>query len=85
MPIPALMCCLDYPLVRATFAPIDKSGARQLAVVDRKEGITHRVANDERYVRVDAQAAVEAGDLDRTMIPEFVLTRSHPHDPKTQS
>jgi CIC family chloride channel protein len=62
----------EYPLVRATVR-MDKSGARQLAVIDRKNGnklIGLLTMSD--IVRAHAQAAVEAGDPDRTIIPEFV-------------
>ena len=71
----------DYPSVRATVR-MDKSGVRQLAVIDRKNGnklIGILTMSD--IVRAHAQAAVEAGDPDRTMVPEFteaveVLDRS---------
>src|SRR6266436_7225530 len=61
----------DYPLVRATVR-MDKSGVRQLAVIDRKDGnrlIGLLTMSD--IVRAHAQAAVEAGDPDRTVVPEF--------------
>ena len=61
----------EYPLVRATVR-MDKSGVRQLAVIDRKNGnklIGLLTMSD--IVRAHAHAAVEAGDPDRTMVPEF--------------
>ncbi len=61
----------DYPLVRATVR-MDKSSVRQLAVVDPKDGnrlIGLLTMSD--IVRAHAQAAVEAGDPDRTVIREF--------------
>jgi CIC family chloride channel protein len=61
----------EYPLVRATVR-MDKSGVRQLAIIDRKNGnklIGLLTMSD--IVRAHAQAAVEAGDPDRTMVPEF--------------
>ena len=51
---------------------MDKAGVRQLAVVDRKDGnrlIGLLTMSD--IVRAHAQAAVEAGDPDRTVVPEF--------------
>ena len=62
----------DYPLVRATVR-MDKSGVRQLAVIDGKNGnklVGLLTMSD--IVRAHAQAAVEAGDPDRTMVPEFI-------------
>jgi CIC family chloride channel protein len=61
----------EYPLVRATVR-MDKSNVRQLAVIDRKDGnrlIGLLTMSD--IVRAHAQAAVEAGDPDRTMTPAF--------------
>jgi signal-transduction protein with cAMP-binding, CBS, and nucleotidyltransferase domain len=51
---------------------MDKSNVRQLAVVDRKDGnrlVGLLTMSD--IVRAHAQAAVEAGDPDRTMTPAF--------------
>jgi CIC family chloride channel protein len=61
----------EYPLVRATVR-MDKSNVRQLAVIDRKDGnrlIGLLTMSD--IVRAHAQAAVEAGDPDRTMTLAF--------------
>jgi CBS domain-containing protein len=61
----------EYPLVRATVR-MDTAGVRQLAVVDRKDGnklIGLLTMSD--IVRAHAQAAVEAGDPDRTITPGF--------------
>ena len=61
----------EHSLVRATVG-MDKSGVRQLAVIDRKNGnklIGLLTMSD--IVRAHAQAAVAAGDSDRTMVPEF--------------
>ena len=61
----------EYPLVRATVR-MDKAGVRQLAVVDRENGnklIGLLTMSD--IVRAQAQAAVEAGEPDRTKVPEF--------------
>jgi CIC family chloride channel protein len=61
----------EYPLVRA-MVRMDKSGVRQLAVIDRKDGnklVGLLTMSD--IVRAHAQAAVAAGDPDRTMVPEF--------------
>ena len=61
----------EYPLVRATVR-MDKSGVRQLAVIDRKNGnklIGLLTMSD--IVRAHAQAAVEAGDPDQTIVPEI--------------
>ena len=61
----------DYPLVRAAVR-IDEFGVRQLAVIDRKDGnrlIGLLTMSD--IVRAHAQAAVAAGDPDRTVVPEF--------------
>lgn len=61
----------EYPLVRATVR-MDKAGVRQLAVIDRNDGnklVGLLTMSD--IVRAQAQAAVEAGDPDRTMVPEF--------------
>lgn len=60
----------EYALVRA-MVRMDKSGVRQLAVVDRKQGnslVGLLTMSD--IVRAHAQAAVAAGDPDRTMLPE---------------
>ena len=51
---------------------MDKSGVRQLAVIDRKNGnklIGLLTMSD--IVRAHAHAAVEAGDPDRPMVPEL--------------
>jgi CBS-domain-containing membrane protein len=61
----------EYPLVRATVR-MDKSGVRQLAVIDRKNGnklIGLLTMSD--IVRAHAQAAVEAGDPDQALAPEI--------------
>ena len=60
----------DYPLVRA-MVRMDKSGVRQLAVVERKDGnklIGILTMSD--IVRAHAQAAGEAEDVDRTTLPD---------------
>jgi CIC family chloride channel protein len=62
---------VEYPLVRATVR-MDKSGVRQLAVVDRQNGnklVGLLTMSD--IVRAHAQAAVNAGDPDRTMVPDL--------------
>jgi CIC family chloride channel protein len=62
----------EYPLLRA-MVRMDKAGVRQLAVIDRKDGnrlIGILTMSD--IVRAHAQAAVEAGDPDRTTLPESV-------------
>jgi chloride channel protein, CIC family len=66
----------DYSLVRAVVR-MDKSGARQLGVVDRKDGnklIGLLTMSD--IVRAHAHAALEAGDPDRTVTPGFTETSS---------
>jgi CIC family chloride channel protein len=73
----------EYPLVRATVR-MDKAGVRQLAVIDRKQGnklIGLLTMSD--IVRAHAQAAVEAGDPDRTMIPEFTEIETVDHESPT--
>ena len=62
----------DYPLLRA-MVRMDKAGVRQLAVTDRKNGnrlVGILTMSD--IVRAHAQAAVEAGDPDQTILPESV-------------
>ena len=62
----------EFPLVRA-MVRMDKSGTRQLAVIDRKDGNTLvGLLTMSDIVRAHAQAAMEAGDPDRTILPESV-------------
>ncbi len=59
----------EYSLVRA-MVRMDKSGVRQLPVIDRKDGnrlVGLLTMSD--IVRAHAQAAMEAGDPDRTAVP----------------
>ncbi len=61
----------EYPLVRATIR-MEKSGARQLAVISRNDGnklIGLLTMSD--IVRAHARAALEAEDPDRTLSSEF--------------
>lgn len=61
----------EHPLVRATVR-MEKSGARQLAVIDKNDGnklIGLLTMSD--IVRAHARAALEAGDPDRTITPAF--------------
>lgn len=65
----------DYSLVRA-MVRMDKSGVRQLAVIERKDGnklVGLLTMSD--IVRAHAEAAVEAGDPDRTVIPDLAETK----------
>jgi CIC family chloride channel protein len=60
----------EYPLVRA-MVRMDKSDVRQLAVIDSQNGnrlVGLLTMSD--IVRAHAQAAVKAGDPDRTVAPE---------------
>jgi len=60
----------EYPLVRA-MVRMDRSGVRQVAVVDRKdENKLVGLLTMSDIVRAHAQAALEAGDPDRTVTPE---------------
>ena len=61
----------EYPLVRAAVR-MQQSGSRQLAVLDRKKGnkfVGLLTMSD--IVRAHAQAALEAGDPDRSIAPDF--------------
>ena len=60
----------EYPLVRA-MVRMDKSGVRQLAVIDRNDGnrlVGLLTMSD--IVRAHAQAAMEVDDVDRTVLPD---------------
>jgi CBS domain containing-hemolysin-like protein len=64
----------EYPLLRA-MVRMDKAGVRQVAVIDREDGnklIGLLTMSD--IVRAHAQAAVDAGDPDSTVVPEFAET-----------
>lgn len=62
----------DYSLVRA-LVRMDKAGVRQIGVIngtDQRKLVGLLTMTD--IVRSHAQAAVEAGDPDKTILPEFV-------------
>jgi CIC family chloride channel protein len=66
----------DYSLVRA-LVRMDKSGVRQIGVVDgtdKKRLVGLLTMSD--IVRSHAQAAVEAGDPDKTVLPELLESES---------
>ncbi|HJQ32365.1 MAG TPA: chloride channel protein, partial [Pyrinomonadaceae bacterium] len=61
----------DQPLVRAVVR-MNHSGTRQLAVVARgDERLLVGILTMSDVVRAQARAAVEAGELDRTVTPDF--------------
>jgi len=66
----------EYPLVRA-LVRMDKAGVRQIGVVDgtdEKRLVGLLTMSD--IVRSHAQAAVEAGDPDKTVVPELLESDS---------
>lgn len=66
----------EYSLVRA-LVRMDKSGVRQIGVIDRGDGkklVGLLTMSD--VVRAHARAAVKAGDPDRTTVPDFAESDS---------
>ena len=64
----------DFSLVRA-MVRMDKSGVRQLAVVEGKTKNTLMgILTMSDIVRAHAQAAVEVEDVDRTVLPDTTTT-----------